>query len=66
MSSNDPFAEKHRSDEQAADKAQKGANQKAAAAQIQQRMAAKTAAAARPANWDIGYPFPRKFYDPKA
>lgn len=61
ITASDPFQDKHRADEKAQDASQRKSNQQAAAQQIQQRIAAKAA----PKLPDVGYPWPKKFYDPK-
>lgn len=61
----DPFQDAHRKAERDADKAVKDAQQKSAAQQIQQRITARADAAKRPANSDIGHPWPEKFYTPR-
>lgn len=62
----DPFSEKHAKDERSAEQAKRTQDVKAATAQIQARLTAQKTQAARPANWDVGHPWPRKFYHPKA
>jgi hypothetical protein len=50
----DPFSDAHRREEALGKKRDADAQQKAAASQIQARIAAKQAQAKRPANEDIG------------
>ena len=60
----DPFQKGHeaqrRKDE--ADRAKAG--QQAHTAGIQQRLAAQKKQAERPANWDVGIPWRKKFWEP--
>jgi hypothetical protein len=60
----DPFANSHATDRARADKAERDAAGKQAAAQAQARMAATKQAADRPANADLGYSWPKRFFDP--
>jgi hypothetical protein len=61
----DPFQQKNISDRARAERDARDAVQKQATAQAQARMAAAKQSAERPANSDIGYKFPDKFYSPK-
>ena len=64
MPASDPFSKKHQADARKAVSDGDKAHQDALTAAAKQRITARETQAKRPANDDLGHPWPKRFFDP--